>query len=143
FPGTQMKLEPMFNLPDKIVGGLVKGEVVRHGGVLHQVAAAGSSAGKVVAWMGEAGSSAGKVVAWMREAHSAPVVPASLALGLNQVGSLLGLVGSVSSVLNLGATIGFGAAALRKFAQIEKRLHEIEGKIDRLQWTIELGFANT
>ena len=45
--------------------------------------------------------------------------------------------------MSLGATIGFGVATLRKLAQIEKRLQEIEGKIDRLQWTVELGFANT
>jgi hypothetical protein len=142
-----MKLNAVVGLSHKItaglVHGLVNGEVVRRGGVLHKVAAAGSSAEKVVDWLGETTSGAGKVVAWMRETTSTPAAPASLAAGLNQVGGLLGLVGSVSSVLTLGATIGFGVAALRKLAQVEKRVQEIEGKIDRLQWTIELGFANT
>jgi hypothetical protein len=134
-----MKLEPLLELSDALVAGLVKGQIIRTGGVLH------TSANVV--------SSGARVVAWLRETGSGPCAPNLLAAGMGALASPLGLVGAIPSILSLGATVGFGQSILGKLdhvanstqvlgEQIKTKLDEIGAKLNRIQWTIELGFAN-
>lgn len=107
----------------------------------------------------------GKVVMWLREGNLRPTSPNSLISQLPpKIGSLLNIAGQAASVLNLGATIAFGAATLSKLGKIDRKLdgisekldemdekldviieklEEIEQKIDQVQWSIDVGFANT
>jgi hypothetical protein len=151
-----MKLQPVLELSDEIVAGLVKGQIIRRGGVLHTAATVASSGMRIVAWMRETGVS--------------PSAPDSLAFGMGALAGPLGLGGTVPSILTLGATLGFGMASLERLDQVDSkldcidsklnqvdskldridsklnliklRLEEIGAKVNRIHWTIELGFAN-
>ncbi|MCW5790250.1 MAG: hypothetical protein KIT72_07510 [Polyangiaceae bacterium] len=110
-----MKIATRFEVPPDIAARLITGELVRRGGVIQY---AGHT------------RNAGKVKAWLREASPGPSEPAELG---GNVGRALGLIGSVPSILNLGATVGFGVATLHK-------LNKLNGKVDRLQSTVDIGF---
>jgi hypothetical protein len=115
----------LLQLSDEVVGGLVKGRLIREGGIIHK-AAAGFGA-------------ADKVVAWIRETHGEPLPAASLA-GLGGASWLASFLTPASSYLCLGATVGFGVAALRRLASIDSRLQEVNARLERLQWAVDMGF---
>lgn len=130
-----MKMEVLFDIPDPIAGKLATGTLERVGGVVRD-------------------PNTGQVVMWLRETSPSPTkFPKLPSKGSN----LLGMAGHGASILNLGATIAFGTATLMKLSKIEKKLDAIDAKLDvmntkldellqraqNLQWTIELGFANT
>lgn len=57
---------------------------------------------------------------WLRETSASPIDTRKLpAQGPNK---LLGMVGHTASILNLGATVAFGAATLTKLSRIEEKL---------------------
>jgi len=124
-----MKAEVLLDIPDKIAGKLATGALERVGGVIRE-------------------SDTGKVVMWLRETSPSPIDSRSLPInGSNQ---LLGMAGHAASILNLGATVSFGTATLMKLSKIEGKLDIMDAKLDelrqraqKLQWTVELGFANT
>ena len=118
-------------IPNEVTAKLVTGEYKRTGGVIQD--------------------NSGKVVMWLREGSLSPSSPSSLPSQLPpKMGSILNMAGSVTSVLNLGATIAFGMATLSKLGKIDEKLdviveklEEIEQKINQIQWSIDIGFANT
>ena len=120
-----------FEIPDKVVAKLATGEYNRTGGVIQD--------------------QGGKVVMWLREGTLSPLSPNELSSSLPaNFGKMLELSGSVASIMNIGATVAFGMATLSKLNKMDKKLdiiieklHEIERKIDKIQWTVEIGFANT
>ena len=114
-----MLKEVIFDVPDDIAAGLFRGDLTRIGGVIRRVS----------------GSGPGQIVSMLREVSNTPLPNKALSLGGFPAGSL-GLVGSVTSILNLGATVGFGIAILNRLGKIDK-------KIDHLQWTVEIGFHTT
>jgi len=123
-----MDMKVLFDVPDNIVAGLATGRLVRNGGVIQT--APGSESG-------------GNVVAWLREISSSPVANQELmGQSPSQAMQFLQMAGSVSSILNLGATVGFGIAALSRFKKMDKKLDRVIEDIERLQWTVELGFAS-
>ena len=93
---------------------------MRNGGVIQKVAGSGQG---------------GDIVCWLREVASSPVSNGQLMSGLKTL-TAISTVGAVASVLNLGATIAFGVMTLN-------RLKKIDQKLDKLQWTVELGFAQS
>jgi len=100
-----------FDLPAEIAGRLMSGEMVRRGGVIQ--------------WA-EGMPKAGKVVAWLREVAPEPSAPAEIGKSLlGKAGSALQLVGNVASVVNLGATVGFGIATLRKLGKMDSKLNKL------------------
>ena len=123
-----------FDIPVDLAGKLATGKVERIGGIIRN-------------------SSDGSIVRHLREVN-----PLRTAGGLSQSSAqLLGLLGSGASLLNLGATIGFGVATLSKLNKMDKKLDvidakldvinakldEVSRKLDRLKWTVEFGFART
>lgn len=124
-----MKTEVVLDIPDHIVGKLATGTLERVGGVVRE-------------------PTTGKVVMWLRETSPCPIDSRSLPIkGPNR---FLGLAGHAASILNLGATVAFGTATLAKLSKIEEHLGVMDAKLDelrqraqKLQWTVELGFANT
>ncbi|MFG6468377.1 hypothetical protein [Roseateles sp. BYS87W] len=117
-----MQTSVVFDIPTDIAGRIALGQYERVGGVVRERAT-----GQVVTWLRETGTSGG-----------------------GKALELLGSVGSAASILNLGATVGFGIATLRKLDKIEgkldhisNKLNEIESRIAKLHWTVELGFAQT
>lgn len=124
-----MKAEVLLDIPDQIAGKLATGVLERVGGVVRDPAT-------------------GKVVMWLREASASPIDFRSPPIkGQN---SLLSLAGNAVSILNLGATVAFGAAALAKLKKIDGELDVMQSKLDqlrqsadKLQWSVDLGFANT
>ncbi|RLC14172.1 MAG: hypothetical protein DRI57_14855 [Deltaproteobacteria bacterium] len=121
-----MELKTVFDLPDNIYAGILKGNYVRTGGVI-QVAS-----GK---------PDAGSVVAWLREISSAPLPSDSLTKN-NFLHDAFGMAGSVASILNLGATVCFGTKILNRLKIIEQKTDRLNQKMDDLQWTVELGFSS-
>ncbi len=103
-----MQTQIDFEIPEKLAGRLATGEYERVGGVIRQA------------------SGRKEVVAWLRETSMSPKSPS----GLSAANPLLSMVGSVASVLNLGATVAFGAATLRKLGHIEAKADEINHKSD-------------
>lgn len=121
-----MLLQTAFEVPSAIAGGLATGEMVRRGGT--------------VQWA-KGTAKAGEVVAWLRETEMQPLSSAQLASGpFAKAGQLLQVVGSVASVLNLGATVGFGVATLRKLGRMDAKLDNLVSRSDHLQETVDLGF---
>lgn len=139
-----MKTNIIFDIPNEIVSGLVKRQLIRNGGVIQE-------------------ASSKQVVMWLRESSLQPLVPAETAASFpSTVSSSLNMVSSVASILNLGATIAFGMASLKKLKRIDTKLdnvqhtmeslegkidiiggkvEEIEKKIGNLHWIVEFGFA--
>lgn len=124
-----MQAEVLLDIPDDIVGKLATGELERVGGVIRN-------------------RETGRVVTWLRETSPSPLDTRNLPM--NNTNQLLGVIGHSASILNLGATIAFGTATLSKLSKIEGKLDIMNEKLDELQrraqeiqWTIELGFANT
>ena len=129
-----MQFDVHLGVPPTIWAGLQQGQLVRHGGVvLH---APGTSRG-------------GEIAAWLRETSASPALSAHLPQAL---ASVLQLTSPVTSVLTLGATVAFGAAALRKlvsmerqfqagFSDLHRHLADIEGGMSKLQRTVDLGFV--
>ncbi len=108
-----MKINVNFEIPKNIAERLFTGEYERVGGVIRH-------------------SKNGKVVMWMKETGISPRSASFLSNG-SPLLSTLSMVGNVTSVLNLGATIGFGVATLKKLGDLETGLSEISAKQDVLQ----------
>lgn len=121
-----MDLQTTLDVPETILAGLLKGDLIRRGGVIQRAAET---------------PQAGQIVMWLREAGAAPAVPQSLASVSGAAGQVLGMVGPIASVLNLGVTVAFGVALYHELSAVEKRLAQMNDKIDRLQWTVEVGFV--
>lgn len=124
-----MKKEIMLEIPDEINRKLATGECKRIGGVIIE-----EKTGKVVTWLRETSPEAMKEV---------PKVP-------NSKLDYLGTIGHIASIINLGATVAFGFKTLEKLDQIDEKLdiiiaklEELNNRIKHLQWTVEVGFANT
>lgn len=163
-------VEIQFDVPWGIVGGMIKGDLIRRGGVIQK--------------------KSGEIVAWLREVSIRPVEPDVLgaSMGDSRLANAFGFIGNVSSILNLGATVAFGSATLRKLSEIHsniasvgnqvasvdtkinsigtqitsinekidshigvtvtlglatlEKLVDIDSKIATLQWTVDLGFAH-
>ena len=110
----QKSIQVNFKLPDSIKVKLSTGECERVGGVIR------NTVNK-------------QTVCWLRETSISPNAPNNLTL------PSLSMVGNVASVLNLGATVAFGAATLKKLGRVEENLHEanqslgrVESKVDQL-----------
>lgn len=131
------KLTLTFCLPHDIRAGLAVGDLERKGGVIRN-------------------KMTGEIVCWLREASSGPL--SSGFLGKNDAAGILGFLSEgASSSLSLGATVGFGVAALIKLDRIDKKLDIINHKLDvidakidelnrrakQIQWTVEVGFAQS
>ena len=122
-------LELTLEVPDRIIAGLARGDFQRTGGVVQW--AAGTA-------------NAGDVVMWLREGSPAPkAMDALIPAAPSRLASLLSVAGPVASVLNLGATMAFGAATLRTLGVMDKKLDAIDKKLDGIRWTIEVGFQQT
>jgi len=116
-----MGLEVNFEMPDWVFAGLMKGSLVRRGGIIQ--GAAGTA-------------NAGQVMLWLRETSPRPLAPTELKPSLGGFGTSFGYVSSIASVVNLGATVFLGLETLR-------RLDAIDAKLDRLGWVVEYGFKAT
>ena len=117
--------------PPDISHGLFVGKYVRRGSVIQH--AVGTE-------------NAGKTVAWLREASRNPVASNAMGLPASMMSGLQ-LSGSICSFLNLGATVAFGIATLRKLdrisgkiADVDKKIDSLLLKVDRIQWAIDVGF---
>jgi hypothetical protein len=121
-----MDFTTTLDIPDPILAGLVKGDLVRRGGVIQW--AAGTP-------------HAGEIVMWLRETGTTPVTPNTLAPLFGQAGQLFAFAGSVASVINLGATVAFGVAIYAKVSRGEALLKELKVQMDQLQWAFELGYV--
>ncbi|QTA90699.1 hypothetical protein [Desulfonema magnum] len=122
-----MELKTVFDIPDHIYAGILKGKYVRTGGVIQ----------------GAAGTpEAGNVVMWLREISSGPLPSDSLMKSSPFLPNALGMAGSVASILNLGATVCFGIKILKKLGSVEQKMDHLDQKTDHLQQTTELGFAS-
>lgn len=138
-----MQTEVTFDIPNDIVGKLATGEYERVGGVVRNKAT-------------------GEVVMWLREASVSPSSPEQLSSTFAK--NFLSMAGSTASILNLGATIAFGVGTLQKLGRIESKLDVMDAKLDeinqkldvviakldelnqrvqKIQWTVDLGFAHT
>lgn len=124
-----MKAEVLLEIPNDVAGRIATGELERVGGVVRD-------------------RSSGKVVMWLRETTASPMNPEQFPM--TKLNELLRIGGHSASILNLGATVAFGVATLKKLSRIEgkidvmnSKLDELNQKMQKLQWTVELGFANT
>lgn len=131
-------LETRLVLPDRIVAGVATGRMERCGGVIRDI-------------------NSKKVVMWLREANpSRSFSPKNLISNYpSAIRESLQMAGSFASVLNLGATCGFGVAILGKLNKMDKKLDEISEKLDiviekldeldrkisKVQWSVDIGFA--
>lgn len=126
-------------VPERIQLGLINGSMERIGGVVR-----------------EKGSQ--KIVAFLRESGAVPTSSRMLGEALpQQLSQALHLNMPVPSLVTLGATVAFGAAALYKLNKIDKKLDrigekldiveskidELNAKVDRLSWSVDVGFAST
>lgn len=122
---TSENLAVAFKLLDWVRAGLDDGQLVRTGGVVQH--APGRPLG-------------GQVAAWLREVSARPMPPDRLVPAPSRLADTLGFAGSAPSVLSLGATVAFAPEALVALAAVDALLGDISGKIDRLQWTVDVGF---
>ena len=76
----------------------------------------------------------GQIVALLREASASPSRGCDVLSG--PLANLLNLVSPALPLLNLGATVGFGIAALLKLGKIDERIKQV-------QWVVELNYAAT
>lgn len=124
-----MRAEVILDIPEKYVAKLATGDYERVGGVLRD-------------------SNSKEVVAWLRETSPSPVPADKFPFG--KLNEMLQVAGNAASILNLGATVAFGVATLKKLNRIEgkldimsAKLDELNQKVARLGWAVEIGFANT
>ncbi len=108
-----MKINVDFEIPQNVAAKLLTGEYERVGGVIRHA------------------TNRKKIVMWMKETGISPRSPNFLSHG-NPLLSNLSMVGSIASVLNLGATVAFGVATLNKLGNLEIGLAEMSGKQDVL-----------
>jgi len=113
-----MKISTHFDVPTQIATGLLKGDMIRRGGV--------------VQWADNM-PNAGRVVGWLREATPEPSSPAKLGSLLGKAGSMLSLVGNVASIINVGATVGFGVVTLRKLGKMDGKLDHLVAAQERVE----------
>ena len=121
----------VLDIPDEVMAKLATGEYKRVGGVIQD--------------------RDGKIVMWLKEGCLSPSSPEDLSLGLpSNMGNMLKLTGAAASILNLGATIVFGIETLSRLKKIDgkldiivEKLDELGRKINKIQWSVDIGFANT
>ncbi len=120
----------VLDIPYEVSAKLATGEYTRNGSVIQD--------------------GNGQIIMWLREATLSPPTPDDMTIGLpSKMGNMLQLAGATASILNLGVTIAFGRETLSKLNKIDKKLDvifeklgEIERKIDKLQWSVDIWFAN-
>ena len=121
----------VLDIPDEVIAKLATGEYKRVGGVIQD--------------------KDGRIVMWLKEGCLSPSSPKELPTGLpSNMGDMLKLTGAAASILNLGATIAFGMETLSRLEKIDgkldiivEKLDELGRKIDKIQWSVDIGFANT
>jgi len=101
-------INPSLVLPPDAEAGLATGSMMRIGGVIRH----------------SKGSPPGGQIAYLLKDLS----PIPRALGEN-IPSILNMVGSVTSIINLGATVGFGIATLNKLGKMDSKLDGLHGKL--------------
>jgi hypothetical protein len=99
-----------------------------------------------------------QIIALLRETCAAPANTSALLDGMGSgMGQLFGYASQVAPMLNLGATVAFGAATMAKLGKIDRKidalaakldimdskLDELSMQVDRLGWNVEIGFAST
>ncbi len=114
-------------IPFEVIGRVLTGDLVRHGGVLQ--------------------NRGGEISTWLREACPTPIDPVGIVNSLGPVAAnALGFFSGVSSLLNLGATVAYGAKISRELASVEsnlsRELAKIESNISKIEWTLDFGFHN-
>lgn len=129
----------VFEVPAENIIGLATGRLRRIGPVIRE-------------------TETGRIVNYMRETSVLPVQNVHLASGMvPQLQNMLALASPVLPLLNLGATMAFGAATLSKLGKMDRKLDRIEQKIDiidakldelsakinRIEWAVDVGFAST
>lgn len=134
-----MPYSVQFEPPTSAIAGLVTGKLHRVGALIKD-------------------SNTGRIVHVMRESGAVPSSSTLLAQGLpGQLQQALGLACPAVSMLNLGATVAFGAATLHKLNKIDKKLDQISEKLDvveakidelsakvqKIAWAVDVGFAST
>lgn len=121
-----MALKVYYEIPPTLRAGLASGELIRRGGV--------------VQWA-PGTNKAGQVCAWLRETTLTPQAPEVLGRPLvGKAAELMRFAGNAISILNLGATVGFGIATLRKLGKMDSKLDALlEGQTTMLGRLDELG----
>lgn len=119
-----------FDVPHDIIGGLATGDLIRRGGVIQ--------------------TTNGTVRMWLREVGIEPQPSSSFCQSIGEVASrYLGFVGSVASILNLGATVAYGSKICNELADLKaatvensRKLDDIRNAIGKVQWTLDVGFLH-
>lgn len=128
----------LFEPPTDAIAGLATGQLERVGSVIRH-----------------AGS--GRIAYHLREVSAIPTSTFPIKGLPPTIQQHLGLASSATSVLNLGATVAFGAATIHKLNKIdrkmdriiekldvmESKLDELNLKVQKLSWAVDLGFAST
>jgi len=117
-----MTITQHLECPENVLMGLIRGKYSREGGTIREAAS-------------------GRIVTLLREANLSPMraidlVPSNLC-------KILQLASAATSLLNLGATVGFGIATLRRLNAIKEQLGRIEHRLDEIKWVVELSFLHT
>lgn len=140
-----------FDIPAKILAGLINGSLVRRGGVIQD------ASGQVVMWLRELGG-AGVAAASTSPLPSIDPVTGMLNLAMSGVNAGISMKGfaavtqqlnqmqgmlnicTASSMLSLGVSaIGF-AAISNKLSELENRLKAVQAAIEKLDRKVDLSF---
>lgn len=129
----------LYAAPATTIAGLTTGKLERVGAVIRD-------------------TTTKKVVCHMRETSAIPSSTSFLGQGLPpQLQQVMGFAFPAISMLNLGATVAFGAATLHKLNKIDQKLDRISEKLDvveakidelsakvqKIAWAVDIGFAST
>lgn len=129
----------LFEPPASAIAGLTTGKLERIGAVIRD-------------------TNTKKIAYQMRETSAVPSSTRFLGQGLPpQLQQAMGLAFPAVSMLNLGATVAFGAATLHKLNKIDQKLDRISEKLDvveakidelsakvqKIAWAVDIGFAST
>lgn len=130
-------VKPTLEVPPAVELALLRGTAMRKGSVVWEK---------------------GRIIAHLRECSAVPSSSRHLAQGLSpQLSNALNMACPAVSMLNLGATVAFGAATLHKLNKIDKKLDmisekldiidakidELNAKVQRIAWAVDIGFATT
>lgn len=125
------QITPTLDIPVQVQQRLLDGTAERLGGVVRD-------------------RSSKQIIALLRETGAAPANTSALLDGMGSgMSRLFGYASNVTSMLNLGATVAFGAATVAKLNKIDRKLDVMDSKldelsvqVDRLNWNVEIGFAS-
>lgn len=124
-----MIIQPALEVPHDLLAKLIAGQLRRTGGVL-----------RVPAGL----PGAGQIAAHLRDVCITPQPLATFgALMPPALAGLLGVVGTVSSVATLGATVAFGVKTMRRLAQIDNAMRGMQSSVADLAWAVDVGLRQT